>query len=78
MLNKVKGDSLRQNLKHEIYFKPSPIDHNLGTLNMSHWTIIFETTSMKCINEESKQLANLGREHHPTCVRVVSNDIMNI
>jgi hypothetical protein len=50
---------------HEIYFKPSPIDHNIGTLNMSHWTIIFETTSMKCTNEESKQLANLGREHHP-------------
>ena len=31
---------------HEIYFKPSPIDHNIGTLNMSNWTITLENISL--------------------------------
>jgi len=33
---------------------------------------------MKCVNEESKQLANEGREHHPTCVRIVMSKVSNI
>jgi hypothetical protein len=63
---------------HEIYFKPSPIDHNIGTLNTSNWTITLKTISLKYTNDESKQLANQGREHHPRCVRVVSIDNMDV
>jgi hypothetical protein len=49
---------------------------------LDQWIISYahqiKPTSIKYINEESKQLANLGREPHPMCVRIVINDNINL